>query len=620
MSKAAKGQKPPTATAHGGRRKRRTLAIAALLFGAAMVLTAFRMGGALAAGGDGTDDSLASRGDGQAGVTSAAIRSELSQQSAETLRGDSDAIKVPSTTPSDTTAPADSTVPVAAPAKMRHITVQTGETAPWCRMLLSFFLSNEEEMHAIGNEAKAAKNKDFAAAEETERRQQMTIHNIGWGRKYAHSARPAWILEWLASPPQASDLSDDDIIMFADGGDTLYTGTASETIAAEFDAVAPRRRQVDDEGRPLWGGGGGGQSPEEGEAPSIPALLFNAEANCYHQQTFGGSWGPKKGRCLSAYRRFHNRLRKRLLSAAASSSSSASSEAPPLPPANVKHLSTCGGPNGRVSPKFKYLNAGAWIGRVWAVRQVFAAAKARVDADRGLWCDQSVIGGLLLSGRFSEWTMGIDTENRFFLPIYHLDERRDFCPTPPSQLLLNEKATAEEEEALALRREGAAARRRRGGAYFSMNGENDGSFAQRRLPKADAKPRLLRMCHSNHTPALLHFNGKSEKMARFLTHRASWWQTHSLADARGEGVAAAEGRMRGIEQKMWQEQRQAGAAREFWDAGAAEQHKRGGAAGGPRKSAVEEVKDASIVLVGGRDGNNRNVRVQEKCPALALPP
>eukprot|EP00759_Apiculatamorpha_spiralis_P051546 PhF_6_TR5262/c0_g1_i1/m.7648 len=119
-------------------------------------------------------------------------------------------------------------------------------------------------------------------------------------------------------------------------------------------------------------------------------LVFNAEANCYLQQAFDGPWGVTKAKCIAAFRRtFPNR-----------------------------------------TSKWRYLNAGAWIGSVWAVKKFFRAVIAHIkvmSAKTKVWCDQSMIGMLLLSGRHSHY-VGIDDSNRIFLATLYLDVKHDFCP------------------------------------------------------------------------------------------------------------------------------------------------------------------------------------------------
>jgi hypothetical protein len=296
------------------------------------------------------------------------------------------------------------------PPGIVFVTVQTGATPTWCRMLLSGFLS--------GN---------------------VSVVNLAWGHKYAHIKRPRWILDFI----DQAKLPNDHILFFGDGGDTLFAGMPPSHIAETFGRLTHSIDTPSEYGRVLAG-------------EMLPALMFNAEANCYHQQTFHGSWGVKKGKCLSAYKR-HN-------------------------------------PN--ITTVYRYLNAGAWIGRVWAVRKVFAEVRRIIDKDASLWCDQSVIGGVYLSARF-RGVLGLDHFNRIFLPTYHLRPERDLCPPEEHHQGLRQRSS---------------------------------------------EPNL-RMCHSGHVPSFIHFNGKSEgAFTMQVIQRTSWWR--AAAAERVEAVSAA--RRRGV--------------------------------------------------------------------------
>lgn len=286
--------------------------------------------------------------------------------------------------------------------RIHFITVQTGPTPTWCRMLLSAHLS--------GN---------------------ISVVNLAWGQKYAHIKRPEWILDFLKT------LQDENVVVFSDGGDTIYTGLDPGHISQTF-----RQLTADDEAHHNV------SAVVDGTA--LPPVLFNAEANCYHQQTFSGSWGVKKGKCLSAYKRYD--------------------------------------PN--VTSPYRYLNGGAWIARVWAAKKVFSAAADIIKLHSFLWCDQSVLGGILLSGKF-RGILGLDKANHFFLPTYHLRANRDFCD--------DEKTSA-----------------------------------------TDAARPQLRMCHSHQTPAIVHFNGKSEgKFTAEVLRRTGWARGVATQKDRDARVASA---------------------------------------------------------------------------------
>ena len=268
------------------------------------------------------------------------------------------------------------------------LTVQTGATPTWCRMLLSAHLS--------GN---------------------VSVVNLAWNHKYSHIKRPRWILDFVDS----TKLRDDQIVFFGDGGDTIFSGLPPRHIGNTFRRLTNDRDVPSEYSRVLSG-------------EMLPPLMFNAEANCYHQQTFQGSWGVKKGKCLSAYKRH----------------------------------------NPSINSSYRYLNAGAWIGRVWAVRKVFTEVRRRIEKDPSLWCDQSVIGGVYLSGMFNG-VLGLDHFNKIFLPTYHLRPEKDLCPL---------------------------------------------------LPDAEEDSPNLVMCHSGNVPSFIHFNGKSEgSFTAQVIRRTSWWRS-----------------------------------------------------------------------------------------------
>lgn len=276
-----------------------------------------------------------------------------------------------------------------------HITVQTKGSPGWCRMLLSAAMSGIE------------------------------IHNIGWKHSYAHNKRPGWVLQWISQ----KGLKDDDIVIFNDGGDTVFSGVPTTEMVRQFLRI--------ERGESESSSGGG------------PSLIFNAEANCYHQQAFGGSaWGVKKGRCLTAYKRY----------------------------------------NPTVRSKFRYLNGGAWIGRVRAIRQVLGEVKAIFDRDSSLWCDQSMYGKLLLSGKYSN-ILGLDYNTSIFLPTYHLRAQTDFCAVylPPSK--------------------------------------------EANVVSAPALPQQLRMCGTGSIPGIIHFNGKSEGQFTLDVLRRTNWYNKAKAEA-----------------------------------------------------------------------------------------
>lgn len=336
------------------------------------------------------------------------------------------------------------------PPRIVFITVQSGATPTWCRMLASGTLS--------GN---------------------ITVVNLAWGHKYAHIKRPRWIVDFISQ----EQLSDDAIVFFGDGGDTLFSGMPPQHIAATFGRLS---HAADLPPRSPATAGLHAQRARQVAAggPMLPALLFNAEANCYHQQTFHGSWGVKKGKCLSAYKR-HS-------------------------------------PN--VTSLYRYLNAGAWVGRVWAIKQVFAEVRRRIDKDPSLWCDQSVIGGVYLSGQF-RGMLGLDHFNTIFLPTYHLRPERDLCPLGD---LVAQPGGHHDQG-------GVTAAVIAGQAGSSPHGPSMGAAVALPLPN-------LRMCHSGNIPAFIHFNGKSEgAFTAQVIQRTGWFVAGAAARQAAVQAVRADG-------------------------------------------------------------------------------
>lgn len=312
----------------------------------------------------------------------------------------------------------------------------------------------------------------------------ITVENIGWKESYAHRKRPRWILEWIskqqarrvvtapAAPTRRTrqpaagvhgfdevvaasakpaalpsseatqrPLDDWDVIMFVDGSDSAFTGENPQSILHRFQRIAKEDIEPS-----LILPDNGIDSPElRRKRRLMVPLLFNAEANCYHQQLFDGPWGVKKGKCLVAYKKY----------------------------------------NPYVVSKWRYLNAGGWIGYVWAAKRFFTEVAAVLDKRPKLWCDQSLIGGLMLSRRF-DLLLHLDYANAFYLPTYHLDPNADLCRAMPG-----EGVRVGDHE------------------YFDDN-------------------TYLRLCHSGGIPAVLHFNGKSGEATKNEVLQKTAWYVRSM--------------------------------------------------------------------------------------------
>jgi hypothetical protein len=225
-------------------------------------------------------------------------------------------------------------------------------------------------------------------------------------------------LQFLQERVTRGEASADTIIMFNDGGDSAFTGVTPSEVAARFAGMVSAWR----------GAAGTTESP----------VFFNAEANCYHQQLFSGAWGVKKGRCIGAYLRHNPGLR----------------------------------------TKWRYLNAGGWIGTLKSAVALFTEVAHRLDRNHDLWCDQSVIGGIMLGGGPASALIALDYGSAVFLPTYHLSVENDLCP----------------------------------------NATGSGDPA-------------LRMCHSGNSPAALHFNGRNSGGGGLLARARYPVQKEAIAHA-----------------------------------------------------------------------------------------
>ncbi|KAJ9467246.1 expression site-associated gene (ESAG-like) protein [Diplonema papillatum] len=230
----------------------------------------------------------------------------------------------------------------------------------------------------------------------------VEIHHPAWGRAYAHAKRIGWVLDAVRGLPS------DAVVSFNDGTDVMYNGNAS-SLLRRFASLEAERGQ---------------------------SLFFNAEKSCYGPQAFPAAscnshcqWAVRKARCIAAYRN--------ALYANASSSLS----------------------------KWRYLNAGCFIGRVRAVREFFGKVaditykpKTR-EVRKGIWCDQSMITKTLLATpeAFSG-LVGLDVDNRIYLSTYHLHADVDFCPpADPGSLHTCHNARHPDEEPLLFHLNGKSA-------------------------------------------------------------------------------------------------------------------------------------------------------------------
>eukprot|EP00755_Sulcionema_specki_P029771 Sspe_Gene.92864::Locus_65627_Transcript_1_1_Confidence_1.000_Length_1169::g.92864::m.92864 len=198
----------------------------------------------------------------------------------------------------------------------------------------------------------------------------FTIDHPAWGESYLHAKRIGWVLDAVAHLP------DDQVVTVNDGTDILFNGSPD---------VMLRRflREERDTGK---------------------SLIFNAERSCYAQQAFEAKcskscmWALRKARCISAYRETLWRN-------------------------GTKGIS-----------KWRYLNAGALIGRVWAIRKFFTSVARLTFSDanhrvvrKGIWCDQSMITKVLVTLQHQA-VVGLDHRNTIYLPAFHLRPEKSLCP------------------------------------------------------------------------------------------------------------------------------------------------------------------------------------------------
>eukprot|EP01060_Flectonema_neradi_P022536 TRINITY_DN30781_c0_g1_i1.p1 TRINITY_DN30781_c0_g1~~TRINITY_DN30781_c0_g1_i1.p1 ORF type:complete len:363 (+),score=47.48 TRINITY_DN30781_c0_g1_i1:66-1154(+) len=197
----------------------------------------------------------------------------------------------------------------------------------------------------------------------------ITIDHPTWGAAYTHAKRIGWVLQAIKHLPGEA------IVSFSDGTDVMFNGGAAE-IASRFTQLEKKYSR---------------------------SLFFNAEKSCYAQQAFpdapcskGCKWALRKARCIASYR---------------------------------NNIWT----NGTSDlSKWRYLNAGCFIGRVSSVRKFFTKVseitfKSDGSLRSGVWCDQSMITKILLTQSMSH-IVALDIENRIYLPTYHLHSSIDFCP------------------------------------------------------------------------------------------------------------------------------------------------------------------------------------------------
>jgi hypothetical protein len=192
----------------------------------------------------------------------------------------------------------------------------------------------------------------------------LEVVGVGW-TWFAFTRRMELICSFL---DQDGNVTDEDIIVVMDADALLSGEDVYDTLAAFAASTAT--------------------SVEEHATYSLrdirlgrrqPPVLYSAEYNCMHAQAYAS-----RHLCRAGYDTIDEMMQ-----------TWSQQSGVPLP---SEHRGT--------NP-FRYLNAGVVVARVWALRRVWAAAKAFMSshvfyAGDEWWCDQSVLGSLYLQLRWWE--------------------------------------------------------------------------------------------------------------------------------------------------------------------------------------------------------------------------
>ncbi|ORC85472.1 expression site-associated gene (ESAG-like) protein, partial [Trypanosoma theileri] len=159
----------------------------------------------------------------------------------------------------------------------------------------------------------------------------VSVVTIGIGMKYTHAKRPQWVLEYM----EQEGLRDDDVVVVFDGGDTVFTGASRVQQAVDYfmAKTAPTAAKFD------------ATAVQNGKATA--PLLFAAHPLCSTPQLeLVVTEGPRDSieKCQWFYKSMFD-------------------VAESIPGQRI--VQTRG--------TYVYLNAGGYVGRVWALRTAFAA-------------------------------------------------------------------------------------------------------------------------------------------------------------------------------------------------------------------------------------------------------
>ncbi|KAH9597063.1 hypothetical protein LSM04_001524 [Trypanosoma melophagium] len=231
----------------------------------------------------------------------------------------------------------------------------------------------------------------------------VSVEILGYGRKYTHVKRVIRVIRYI----EKEKLRDSDVVVVYDGSDTLISGASTVQRAVDrfiattaptpdaFDAAAVRR------------------------GVATAPVLFTGETTCYHPQlgmVLKLRLPTDDEDCLTLYHRAWKVM-------------------------GYKDSSV--NPSEPGKSRFRFLNAGGYVARVWALKRALAVYSRVLTfrrSRRQIWrCDQSVWGLVYLWSitqdprmtpdvRIPRGLINLDFHNTFFVTAYGTLWGRDFVP------------------------------------------------------------------------------------------------------------------------------------------------------------------------------------------------